>query len=82
MCHHDDPVFIFKGFAASRIILESTKRALPIADFINNYFSRFSEIINEHTIESLNHAVEVGCYTKKYAKIYIYDLIKINCFFF
>lgn len=36
-----------------------------IGDFINAFFARFTQILNEHTIETMNHAIEVctcGCF--------------------
>lgn len=60
VCHHEDPKFIFNSYAACRIILESGVRLMPLASFINAFFGRYSQILNEHTIKTMKHAVLVS----------------------
>lgn len=62
VCHHEDPKFLFNSYAAVRIILESGMRLMSMSNFINAFFGRFSQILNENSIKSMKHAVLVGPY--------------------
>lgn len=43
-----------------------------IGDFINAFFARFTQILNEHTIETMNHAIEVCIMCLLSFKIHFY----------
>lgn len=60
VCHHEDPKFIFNSYASCRIILESGLRLMPMSSFINAFFGRFSQILNENAIKAMKHAVLVS----------------------
>lgn len=60
ICHHEDPKFIFNSYASCRIILESGLRLMPMSNFINAFFGRFSQILSEYTIKTMKHAVLVS----------------------
>lgn len=70
VCHHEDAKFVYNGYASCRVILESGKWAMPLANFIDAFFAQFGQIVDEHAIDAMNHAVEMFIeYGAKYVRI-------------
>lgn len=58
-CHHDDQVFRQKSYGACRIIMDAEHEMLPLNSFIEKFAARFGEVLPEHAVESMKHAIEV-----------------------
>lgn len=60
-CHHDNEHFRQKAYAACRILLEAnpTDKYLPFGHFVTLFANKYNEALDERTLASMNHAIEV-----------------------
>lgn len=59
-CHHDDQSFRQKSYAAVRLLLDDKQHMLPLTDFIQLFSNKYNDIIDEHIITTMKHAIEVN----------------------
>ncbi|XP_055307961.1 meiosis regulator and mRNA stability factor 1-like [Sitodiplosis mosellana] len=58
-CHHDDQIFRNKCYAAVHLLVEDKRQALPLSDFIQMFAGRYNDIVDEHLIRTMKHAIEI-----------------------
>lgn len=58
-CHHDDQIFRNKCYAAVHLLLEDKQQVFPLSDFIQMFADRYNDTIDEHSIRTMKHAIEV-----------------------
>lgn len=59
-CHHDDQAFRQKSYAAVRLLLENKRHLLPLSAFIKMFADKYNDVIDEHLITTMKHAIEVS----------------------
>lgn len=58
-CHHDDQIFRNKCYNAVYLLLEDERDVLPLPDFIQMFAKKYNDIMDEHLIGTMKHAIEV-----------------------
>lgn len=58
-CHHDDQTFRNKCYNAVHLLLEGKRDVIPLPDFVQIFSKRYNDIMDEHIIRTMKHAIEV-----------------------
>jgi meiosis arrest female protein 1 len=63
ICHHNDDTYKCithkVGMLLNDLLLESCISHIPVSHFINSYFEKHEEVLNESLIESMNHLIDM-----------------------
>lgn len=72
-CHHDNQSFRQKSYAAVRLLLEDDQNVLSLSGFMKMFADTYNHVMDEQSIVTMKHAIEVRKKTwdKKKSNIYI-----------
>lgn len=68
-------MFRNRCYAAVHLLLEDKQQVFPMSDFIQMFADRYNDLIDEHTIRTMKHAIEVIKKTNPFIRYKILSLI-------
>lgn len=71
-CLHDDQAFRQKCYAACRLLMEADQEILALNEFIQLFAEKFNTVLNEQSIETMKHAIEVSFHLHLYILLFVF----------